>query len=98
VDAESALLDAALTRVASEVEHGDSGFLFVHPEFTVTELRRVHECFQRAEIDPSNFRKRVARWVDDDRVNELPRRRPTATRPARLYMHCGVDQALPATG
>lgn len=79
------LLDAAIAQVAAQVEHADAGFMFVHTEFTVTELRRVHECFLRTEIDPSNFRKRVSRWVDDQRVRELSRRRPTATRPARLY-------------
>gem|GEM_PF-2494917 len=79
------VLHRAVAAVGMGVEHGDSGFLFVHPEFTVTELRRVHECFLRTEIDPSNFRKRVGRWVDDRRVRELARRRPTATRPARLY-------------
>ena len=79
------LLDAAMAQVAAQVEHGDAGFMFVNTEFTVSELRRVHECFLRTEIDPSNFRKRVGRWVDDQRVRELSRRRPTATRPARLY-------------
>jgi len=36
-------------------------------------------------LDPSNFRKRVSRWVDEGLVVELDRMRPTATRPARLY-------------
>ncbi len=84
-DGQGDILAAAVATVAARVEHGDAGFLFVHSEFTVTELRRVHECFGRTEIDPSNFRKRVGRWVDERRVRELPRRRPTATRPARLY-------------
>jgi len=85
MDGERDVLDMAIGAVASRVEHEEAGFLFVHSEFTVTELRRVHECFLRTRIDPSNFRKRVGRWVDEQRVIELSKRRPTATRPARLY-------------
>jgi 8-oxo-dGTP diphosphatase len=93
---EAGILNSALAALAGRVEHADTGFLFVRPEFTVTELRRVHECFSRADIDPSNFRKRVARWVEDDRVRELPRRRATATRPARLYTHRNAEVLLSA--
>ncbi len=79
------VLHQALSRLAYEVEHGDAGFMMVGAEFTVSELRRVHEAVRGVELDPSNFRKRVSRWVDEGQVLELDRLRPTATRPARLY-------------
>ncbi len=75
----------AMARLQQEVEVGMAGFSLVQPEFTVTELRRVHEAVCGVSLDPSNFRKRVARWVAEGIVEELPQRRATATRPARLY-------------
>jgi len=75
----------ARARVEHDVEHGAAGFLFVGNEFTVSELRHVHEAARGVELDPSNFRKRVARWVDEGVVQDIEKMRPTATRPARLY-------------
>lgn len=79
------ILDSAMVKLEFDVEHGMAGFGLVREEFTVSELRRVHQSVRGVELDPSNFRKRVTRWVDDGLVEELPRLRPTATRPARLY-------------
>lgn len=75
----------ARARVEHDVEHGAAGFLLVGEEFTVSELRHVHEAARGVELDPSNFRKRVSRWVDDGVVMDIDKMRPTATRPARLY-------------
>ena len=75
----------ARARVEHDVEHGAAGFLLVGDEFTVSELRHVHEAARGIELDPSNFRKRVSRWVDEGVVQDIEKMRPTATRPARLY-------------
>ncbi len=75
----------ARARVEHDVEHGAAGFLMVGEEFTVSELRHVHEAARGIELDPSNFRKRVSRWVDEGVVSDIDKMRPTATRPARLY-------------
>lgn len=75
----------ARARVEHDVEHGGAGFLLVGDEFTVSELRHVHEAARGIELDPSNFRKRVSRWVDEGVVVDIDKMRPTATRPARLY-------------
>ena len=75
----------ARARVEHDVEHGSTGFLLVGDEFTVSELRHVHEAARGLELDPSNFRKRVSRWVDEGVVRDIEKMRPTATRPARLY-------------
>jgi hypothetical protein len=75
----------ARARVEHDVEHGAAGFLLVGDEFTVSELRHVHEAARGIELDPSNFRKRVSRWVDEGVVLDIDKMRPTATRPARLY-------------
>jgi len=87
-DVES-VLTRALARLEYDVEHGMAGFGLVSQEFTVSELRRVHQAVRGVELDPSNFRKRVSRWVVEGLVEELPRMRPTATRPARLYRVAG---------
>lgn len=75
----------ALARLEYDVEYGIAGFLLVDEHFTVSELRRVHQAVRNVELDPSNFRKRVNRWVGEALVEELDAMRPTATRPARLY-------------
>ncbi len=79
----------AMARLQQEVEAGMAGFHLVQGDFTVSELRQVHEAVSGLTLDPSNFRKRVARWVAEGTVEELPQRRPTATRPARLYRLIG---------
>jgi 8-oxo-dGTP diphosphatase len=78
----------ASRRLRAEIEDGEIAFWLVDEEFTVSELRVVHETISGTPIDPSNFRKRVVRWVGDQRLLELEARKPTATRPARLYRHC----------
>ena len=79
------LIDRALRRLSRELEAGGAAFHLVGAEFTVSELRQVHEAILRVSLDPSNFRKRVCRMVKEGMLEELSRRRPTATRPARLY-------------
>jgi hypothetical protein len=75
----------ALARLEYDVEYGLSGFAMVDERFTVSELRRVHQAVRNVELDPSNFRKRVNRWVCEGLVEELDAMRATATRPARLF-------------
>jgi hypothetical protein len=82
---DSALVERAIDFIAQKLEQGPVGFGLVGEEFTVSELRSVHEAILRVTLDPSNFRKRVSRLVKEGRVKELPSRRATATRPARLY-------------
>lgn len=82
---DSAIVERAIEFIAEKLEQGDVGFGLVGEEFTVSELRSVHEAILRVTLDPSNFRKRVCRLVKEGTVEELPSRRPTATRPARLY-------------
>lgn len=79
------LFEKALARLELDVEYGTAGFMLVDEEFTVSELRRVHQAARNVELDPSNFRKRVNRWVSEGLVDELDEMRPTVTRPARLY-------------
>jgi len=74
-----------LARLRHEVASGNAGFHLVRTEFTATELRKVHEAVLRMDIDQANFNKRVRSWVDAGRLKDLPRKRPTATRPALLF-------------
>jgi len=83
--ADRELVDRAIAFVAGQLDLGEVAFALVGEEFTVSELRSVHEAMLQVSLDPSNFRKRVCRLVKDGEVEELARRRPTATRPARLY-------------
>lgn len=76
---------AATRRLKADLEDSDAGFHLVEEAFTVSELRTVHESVQGVPIDPSNFRKRVLRWVEDGKLRETSSRKATATRPALVY-------------
>lgn len=81
------LVRAATRRLRGDMDEGEAGFFLVEESFTVSELRVVHESVQGVPIDPSNFRKRVLRWVEDGKLKEMTALKPTATRPARVYRY-----------
>ena len=56
---------------------------FLGREFTLAQLRRVHEAILGDQIDPANFRRDMlaqGQLIDTQRVEE-----GTPHRPARLY-------------
>lgn len=56
---------------------------FLGGEFTLAQLRRVHEAILGEQLDPANFRRDIlaqGQLIDTERVEE-----GTPHRPARLY-------------
>lgn len=81
-------MKVVVQRLISEVEHGTAGFFLVnHKSFTVSDIRRVRMAVMGIHRDPSNFRKRVTRWVELGVLEDLKKKRASSTRPAQLYAY-----------
>jgi 8-oxo-dGTP diphosphatase len=53
------ILNDALEKVRSEIEHTNLATRFCSPTFTIPELRRVFEVIWNVPLDPGNFRRKV---------------------------------------
>lgn len=77
------IVDYAVWRLRQRTEYSMVAHRFLGLEFTLAQLRRVHEAILGEHIDPANFRRTVlaqGQLVDTGRVEE-----GTPHRPARLY-------------
>jgi len=79
------ILSVAIERVRGKLAHAPIGFDLVPETFTTSELRTVHEAIHGTNIDPSNFRRRIKRMIEDGLIEQAPGMRQTATRPATVY-------------
>ena len=80
------ILQAAIDRTRTDIEHTDLAFSLVPTTFTVGELRDVHEAVKGAKHDARNLRRRFQRLVEDERVEEAPGRRHLGrARPAKVW-------------
>jgi ADP-ribose pyrophosphatase YjhB (NUDIX family) len=76
------LLKAAVTRLRSKVEYTSLPAFLMPAEFTLSELQRVYEVALGRPLEKKAFRTRV---LATDLLEEVPRRREGANRPAQLY-------------
>ncbi|GAA2024671.1 NUDIX domain-containing protein [Yaniella flava] len=77
------IIDYAVWRLRQRTEYSMVAHRFLSEEFTLAQMRRVHEAILGEQIDPANFRRDVlaqGQLVDTGRVEE-----GTPHRPARLY-------------
>lgn len=79
----NAIVEYALWRLRTKLEYSRIALAFLGEEFTLTDLREVHEAVLRKPLDPANFRRQVE-----------PTLVPTGTvvsggrhRPPRLYRY-----------
>jgi 8-oxo-dGTP diphosphatase len=80
------ILDVALDRIRGKVDYAPIAFHLVPEHFTVPELRSVYEAIKGAVYDPSNFRRRFKRMMEDGIIEEAPGKRAAPTgRPAKVY-------------
>jgi 8-oxo-dGTP diphosphatase len=77
----------ALWRLRTKVEYSRIARAFLGPEFTLTELREVHEAVLQRPLDPANFRRQVEPTLVATDSHVTGGRH----RPARLYRY---DQSL----
>lgn len=55
----NAILEYALARLRAKITYSPIAFAFCNDEFTLAELREVHEAVLCKQIDPANFRRQV---------------------------------------
>ena len=53
------IVDYALGRLRAKITYSPIAYAFLNPEFTLAELRAVHEAVLRKPLDPANFRRQV---------------------------------------
>ncbi|MGA8851163.1 MAG: NUDIX domain-containing protein [Aeromicrobium sp.] len=53
------ILEYALKRLRAKITYSPIAFAFCNDEFTLAELREVHEAVLCKQIDPANFRRQV---------------------------------------
>lgn len=79
------IIDYALWRLRNKMEYSRIAAAFLGEEFTLSELREVHEIVLERTLDPANFRRQVesnGQVVPTDRFRTGGRHRP-----ARLYRY-----------
>ncbi len=77
------IIDYAVWRLRQRTEYSTVAHRFLGEEFTLAQMRRVHEAILGEQIDPANFRRDMLAqgWLmDTGRVEQ-----GTPHRPARLY-------------
>jgi 8-oxo-dGTP diphosphatase len=53
------IVDYALARLRAKITYTPIAHAFLPPEFTLSDLREVHEAVLRTQLDPANFRRQV---------------------------------------
>jgi 8-oxo-dGTP diphosphatase len=76
------IVETALNRLRGKLEYTTLAFQLLPREFTLTEAQRVYEAILGHPIDKVTFRRRLSAM---ELVQETPRMRRGAHRPARLY-------------
>ena len=77
------IVQVALWRLRIKTEYSSIAHRFLGTEFTLTQLRRVHEAILGSTVDPANFRRQMlasGTLIDTDEFLT-----GTAHRPAKLY-------------
>jgi 8-oxo-dGTP diphosphatase len=86
------ILDEALERARSKIEHTTLATVFCADTFTIGELRRVYEMVWGGPVDPRNFNRKVT-GTEGFVVATGQTRQPIVGRPAALY-RAGPAKAL----
>ena len=81
------MIQTMMSRLDTKLELSEIAFALVPRTFTVSELRVVYEKIKNSEYDASNFRRRFKRWVADQVIEQVPGKRVTGSRPAKVYQH-----------
>jgi ADP-ribose pyrophosphatase YjhB (NUDIX family) len=76
------ILKAAVTRLRNKVEYTSLPAFLMPAEFTLSELQRVYEIALDRPLEKKAFRTRT---LATDLLEEVPRKREGANRPAQLF-------------
>jgi 8-oxo-dGTP diphosphatase len=78
----TAILKAAVERLRSKVAYTSLPAFLMPAEFTLSELQKIHEVLLGRTLEKKAFRTRI---LGSALLEELPRKKEGANRPAQLY-------------
>jgi len=77
------ILEHAVARLRESIFHSNLGYSMIRPEFTLRELRLLHETVLDQQLNKDNFRRKI---IATGRVQETgARQEHVGYRPAKLY-------------
>jgi len=82
------IIRMAITRLRNRIDYEDDAFSLLKNknEFTISELKRIHETIKNRSLDLPNFRKTFLRdYVSSGKVKDLGKTIVSKGKPARLY-------------
>jgi 8-oxo-dGTP diphosphatase len=79
------MIDAALERIRTTLEHSAIAFDLVPLTFTIPELRHVYSVALGKPMDPGNFRRKFNRLLEEGVIEKAPGKRITASKPATVF-------------
>ena len=82
------IIRMAITRLRNRIDYEDDAFSLLKNknEFTISELKRIHETIKHRSLDLPNFRKTFLRdYVSSGKVKDLGKTVVSKGKPARLY-------------
>ena len=84
------IIKMAITRLRNRIDYEDDAFNLLKDknEFTISELKRIHETIKNKSLDLPNFRKSFLRdYVSTGKVIDLNKTSISKGKPARLYKY-----------
>ena len=84
------IIKMAITRLRNRIDYEDDAFNLLKDrnEFTISELKRIHETIKNRTLDLPNFRKSFLRdYVATGKVAELNKTFTSKGKPAKLYKY-----------
>ena len=84
------IIKMAITRLRNRIDYEDDAFNLLKnkEEFTIPELKRIHETIKNRTLDLPNFRKTFLRdYVSTGKVIDLNKTETSKGKPARLYKY-----------
>ncbi|SEW29619.1 8-oxo-dGTP diphosphatase [Ruminococcaceae bacterium KH2T8] len=84
----SEIVKMAITRLRNRIDYEDDAFNLLRDknEFTISELKRIHETIKNKSLDLPNFRKTFLRdYVSSGKVVDIEKTVISKGKPARLY-------------
>ena len=82
------IIRMAITRLRNRIDYENDAFSLLKNknEFTISELKRIHETIKNRSLDLPNFRKTFLRdYVSSGKVKDLGKTVVSKGKPARLY-------------
>lgn len=79
------ILNVGIERIRGKIDYAPIAFNLLPKRFTVTELRAVHEAIKGTTYDPANFNRRFKRMQTDGIIREVPGKRLTGGKPAKVF-------------